>query len=302
MGIYGQDWASYQSATPDTVGLSFVFVKVAEGLSYINPRWTQQRDHAKTKGLVWGAYFYPHMANSPRTEADYFLSQVAWQPGDLVVLDWEGYDAANSTVSKSTQAAYKDEWLRYVKSRLPNNKVGVYSNVDYWRNVDTTSYCGDFLWIATAGRNAGDPGISDPWMFHQYSEAGGLDRDYCHLGSTAELRAWALGTQPQEADMDATEHGWLADLHNTLVPYAGWSYKGKDAKADAYGDMRNGSAAAVAVNGKADAILKQLGTLSTTGLSDAQIQAIADKVAANTDLVNAIAAAVAANIAGRLES
>jgi hypothetical protein len=302
MGIYGQDWASYQPAQPDTSGLSFAFVKVTEGLSYINPKWVAQRDHAKANGLVWGAYAYPHMGNDPKAEADYFLSQVAWQPGDLVVLDWEGYDPANAGVSKATQAAYKDTWLRYVKSKLPNNRVGVYANVDYWRNVDTTSYSGDFLWIATAGRAAGDPGIADPWLFHQYSEAGGLDRDYCPLASVADLRAWALGTQPLEDDMDATEHGWLADLHSTLVPYAGWSYKGKDAKADAYGDMRNGSQAAVAVNAKADAILTQLGALSTTGLTDAQVQAIADKVAANTTLVNAIAAAVAANIAGRLES
>jgi hypothetical protein len=42
-----------------------------------------------------------------------------------------------------------------VKSRLPNNRVGVYANVDYWRNVDRSGYCGDFLWIATAGRKRG---------------------------------------------------------------------------------------------------------------------------------------------------
>ena len=68
---------------------------------------------------------------------------------------------------------------------------GMYVNVDYWRNVDTTGFFGDFLWIATADRAAGDPGIQAPWLFHQYSAAG-VDRDFCHLGSTAELRAWAL--------------------------------------------------------------------------------------------------------------
>ncbi|MGW2861962.1 glycoside hydrolase family 25 protein [Streptomyces sp. NPDC001205] len=198
MGIYGQDWASYQSATPDTSGLAFVFVKVTEGDSYINPNWVSQRDHAKANGLVWGAYHYPHMGNSPQAEADYFLSQVNWQPGDMVVLDWEGYDDANSTVSRATQAAYKEAWLRYVKGRLPHNPVGMYANVDYWRNVDTSGYYGDFLWIATAGRNAGDPGIQAAWLFHQYSD-NGVDRDYCHLASTAELRAWALSFQPSPA-------------------------------------------------------------------------------------------------------
>lgn len=98
MGIYGQDWASYQVNEPDVAGLDFAFVKIAEGLGYINPKWRRQRDHAKRNGLVWGGYYYPHMANSPTVEADYFLGQVAWQPGDLIVLDWEGYDDANQGV------------------------------------------------------------------------------------------------------------------------------------------------------------------------------------------------------------
>ncbi|MGW1198394.1 glycoside hydrolase family 25 protein [Streptomyces sp. NPDC002536] len=198
MGIYGQDWASYQSSTPDTGGLSFAFVKVSEGLSYINPKWASQRDHAKAHGLVWGAYHYPHMANSPSDEADFFLAQVAWQPGDIVVLDWEGYDDANSGVSKARQVAYRDAWLSYVKSRMPDHAVGMYCNLDYWLHVDTTWNCGDFLWIATAGRPAGSPGIQAPWLFHQYSDDG-VDRDYCHLRSRAALRDWSLSFQQQPA-------------------------------------------------------------------------------------------------------
>ncbi|KAB7850115.1 glycoside hydrolase family 25 protein [Streptomyces mobaraensis] len=210
MGIYGQDWASYQSSAPDATGLSFVFVKITEGLGYVSPKWPAQRGHAKAHGLVWGGYHYPHMANDPRSEADFFLSQVAWQPGDMVVLDWEGYDDANAGVPRSVQAAYKEAWLRYVKERLPHNPVGMYCNVDYWRNVDSTGNAGDFLWIATAGLPAGSPGIAADWLFHQYSDAG-VDRDYCHLGSTAELRDWTLSFQPrtpipQEDDMPQ----WLA--------------------------------------------------------------------------------------------
>ncbi len=214
MGIYGQDWASYQAAQPDTSSLAFVFTKITEGTGYINPRWVSQRDHAKANGLVWGGYHYPHMANSPQAEADYFLGQVAWQPGDLIVLDWEGYDQANQGVSRAAQFAYKEAWLRYVKAKMPNNPVGMYCNVDYWKNVDKSGFYGDFLWIATAGRAAGDPGIQANWMFHQYSDQP-VDSDYCHLGSVDELRSWALsfasGTAPNtpaphipEADMPLT--------------------------------------------------------------------------------------------------
>ncbi|MCC3769453.1 glycoside hydrolase family 25 protein [Streptomyces sp. UNOC14_S4] len=209
MGIYGQDWASYQSSAPDTTGLSFVFVKVTEGLSYINPRWVAQRDHVKGNGLVWGAYHYPHMANDPREEADFFLAQVNWRPGDLVVLDWEGYDDANRDVPRGEQAAYKEAWLRYVKRRLPYQPVGMYANLDYWRNVDVTGFYGDFLWIATAGRHAGDPGIAARWLFHQYSESGGMDRDYCRLDSVGELRSWALSFQPAPPSQEDAMPQWM---------------------------------------------------------------------------------------------
>ncbi|AEW98874.1 putative hydrolase (plasmid) [Streptantibioticus cattleyicolor NRRL 8057 = DSM 46488] len=236
MGIYGQDWASYQSSAPDTSGLGFVFVKVTEGLSYVNPEWVAQRDHAKAAGLVWGAYHYPHMDNAVEAEADYFLAQVAWKPGDMACLDWEGYDSANQGVPASRQLAYKEAWLRYVKSKLPRNPVGMYCNTDYWRTIDTTGYYGDFLWIATAGRGAGDPGIQASWLFHQYSEEGGLDRDYCRLDSTQALRDWTLSFQPgptpppTEDDMPQWHSGTVtpgAQPTVALVPHGtAWSAAG----------------------------------------------------------------------------
>ncbi|MFG2722722.1 glycoside hydrolase family 25 protein [Streptomyces sp. NPDC048416] len=287
MGVYGQDWASYQSTSPSTSGLSFAFVKVTEGLSYINPNWVAQRDHARANGLVWGAYHYPYMANSPQAEADHFLSQVKWQPGDLIVLDWEGYDKANSGVPKATQAAYKDAWLRYVKGRMPHLRVGMYANTDYWRNVDKSGFYGDFLWIATAGRAAGDPGIQTPWLFHQYSEAGGLDRDYCHLDAAA-LRAWALGTPTPEDDMATT-------------PLDVWSYSHGD-KPDVHQTLMDAANAAAAAQAGVAALSKKVDTLGTTGASDAQMQALAAAIAANPALADAIADKVAANIAARLDS
>ncbi|MER5559714.1 glycoside hydrolase family 25 protein [Streptomyces sp. NPDC002506] len=285
MGVYGQDWASYQSSAPSASGLSFVFVKVTEGLSYVNPKWVAQRDHAKANGLVWGAYHYPHMGNSVQAEADYFLSQVAWQPGDLIVLDWEGYDAANAGVSRARQAEYKDAWLRYVKGRMPHLRVGMYANTDYWRNVDQSGYFGDFLWIATGGRAAGDPGIQADWLFHQYSEAGGLDRDYCHLDAGA-LRAWALGTQPPQQ-----QHEQEDDMPE---PIDLWAYRNKDAEAaarkasggragipDAYGYLVGTYANTAAMGAAINTLAKALGDVKgvdTAALISAVQTAIKDAV------------------------
>jgi GH25 family lysozyme M1 (1,4-beta-N-acetylmuramidase) len=189
MGIWGQDWASYQGSVPSASGLAFVFLKVTEGTGYVSPVWQSQRTDAKNAGAVVGYYHYPHMHNNAQAEADYFLSVVNPAVGEMIVLDWEGYDSANSGVPKAEQNAYKDSYLKYMKSKHPHSPVGMYCNTDYWNNVDTSNFFQDFLWIATAGQPAGQPGISAHWTFHQYG-ASGVDRDYGNFNTEADLKAW----------------------------------------------------------------------------------------------------------------
>src|SRR5690348_15697134 len=195
MGCYGQDWASYQSPAPDVTGLSFAFVKATEGLTYANPRWAQQVAYARLHKLTVGHYHYPHMGNSATAEADFFLRTARPQPGDVVALDWEGYDVANRSVSFAAQVAYKKAFLAHVTAALPHNQVGTYCNTDYLDRDPAGAY-GDFLWIATANKAAGQPGISRSWLFHQYS-ASSMDRDYCNLSADA-LRAWAHAKEDTE--------------------------------------------------------------------------------------------------------
>lgn len=199
MGVYGQDWAGYQSPAPSTDGLSFVFVKATEGLTYTNPRYAAQVAHARLHNLVVGHYHYPHMANDSAAEADRFLAVAAEQPGELLCLDWEGYDTANKKVPRATQVAYKNAFLARVRAVRPTYQVGTYANKAYL-DFDPKGPYGDFFWIATAGLPAGKPGISRDWLFHQYG-ASGVDKDYCPLSADA-LRAWA---HAKEDDMPLTD-------------------------------------------------------------------------------------------------
>lgn len=198
MTIHGVDVSAYQSETYNTTGLDFVIVKATEGLSYTNPRMAAQAKRARDAGLVVGFYHYPHMGNDPIAEANYFLKKAPIQAGDIIVFDWEGYDAANKGVPKSRQIAYRDAWLAYVKGKLPTHRVGMYCNTDYWLNIDTSGNCGDFLWIATANRPAGQPGIQTAWTFHQYSTAGGIDHDVANFPDRAALASWARGLTEED--------------------------------------------------------------------------------------------------------
>lgn len=197
-GIKGQDWSGYQPPQPSVQGLDFVFIKATEGLTYTNPNLQRQYEWAHRQGLVVGLYHYPHMGNSVRDELARFLHIAAARPGDMLCLDWEGYDQANLNVSHGTQAAFKDEWLQRIAAAMPGHRSGTYCNVDYLNNVDATGRFGDFLWIATAGRAAGEPGILHPWLFHQYSSVGAEDVDYCRLPTRAALAAWAALSPPAD--------------------------------------------------------------------------------------------------------
>ncbi|WP_265560959.1 glycoside hydrolase family 25 protein [Streptomyces hygroscopicus] len=186
MSVYGQDWSSYQSASPDTSGLAFAFIKVTQGLSYTNPSWVSQRAAARKAGLVVGFYHYPNIANSPAAEADHFLSQINLVAGDILCLDWEWY---GQNVTNAQARAYKDAWLAYVKAKVPGHKVGIYCDTGNWKNVDTNSNCGDFLWIADY-TTAGQPRVQHPWTFHQYTDSP-LDKDIANFATAADLKAWA---------------------------------------------------------------------------------------------------------------
>lgn len=187
MGIQGQDWSSFQGSNPPTTGLSFVFTKITEGLTYTSPVWAQQYGVVTSADLAWGGYHFGHTDQDPIAEAQWFLSQHTWLPGEMAVLDWETNSAGNVTAN-----VYKNTWLHYVKNQLPNNPVGLYCNVNFWLNVDTSGYYQDFLWISDPNNPQGQPGIKSPWLFQQYNISGPVDLDYSNYPSTAALKGYLL--------------------------------------------------------------------------------------------------------------
>lgn len=182
--ISGIDVASYQADTYATTGLDFVFVKATEGTSYINPKMGRQAATARTAGLALGFYHFLHPGNI-KGQAAYFVEKCASLEGDLLVCDWE----TTGTGGRPT-GAEKDAFLKEVKRLRPSHQVGLYCNRDYWTTRDTTSYAGDFLWIADPGTK-GQPRIKAKWLFHQYAVTGGTDRNVADFASRAALRSWA---------------------------------------------------------------------------------------------------------------
>jgi GH25 family lysozyme M1 (1,4-beta-N-acetylmuramidase) len=185
VAVYGQDWSSMQPASPGTGGLGFAFVKATEGTTYINPVQRQQAAHARARGLVVGFYHFL-WPGKIEAQAAYFVDCCASVPGDLLACDWETTESGTAA-----SGAEKDAFLKAVRRLRPDHQVLLYCNRDFWLNQDTTSYCADGLWISDPDSPPGHPAVSHPWLIHQYSAAGGIDRDIADFSSEAAMRTWA---------------------------------------------------------------------------------------------------------------
>ncbi|MGW2895217.1 glycoside hydrolase family 25 protein [Streptomyces sp. NPDC001212] len=183
--LQGIDVSAYQSSTYGTSGLSFVFIKATEGRSYVNSKLNAQTKHGRDAGLVVGFYHFLWPGNIT-AQAEYFVSNAPEKAGDVLAVDWE-------TTGEGTHAsnAEKDAFIRKVKALRPHNRVVLYTNRDFWLNIDTTSYAGDGLWIADYVA-AGQPRIKAKWIFHQYTDDP-VDKDVANFSGKAALSEWAQG-------------------------------------------------------------------------------------------------------------
>lgn len=106
-------------------------------------------------------------------------------------------------------------------------------------------------------------------------------------------------TPTEEEDMTPEQAKQLKEIRDVLVPYMGWQYDGAG-KTDAWALLNSAQA-------QATAAVKSIGTLSSKVdgfkapvLTDAQVAALADKVAASPTLAEQIAELVADKLAARL--
>jgi hypothetical protein len=185
--IHGIDVASYQSSTPDYSGQDFVVVKATEGTSYVNAKHAAQVAAARKAGLVVGHYHFVK-GDGMDAQADYFLTHAAPQADEILVLDWESPDVTDGE---------KNEFIRHLKTKAGPRKVGLYCNTDYWTHREHSDFAGDFLWIADPNHPAGHPDVTHPWTIHQYSSAGGSDRDVAQFASREAMAEWAGKPAPK---------------------------------------------------------------------------------------------------------
>lgn len=213
--IHGTDVSSYQPEQfplelPDGTPVEFVMIKVTQSGAYTNPKWKAQAAWARQHGLAVGFYHFG-VSGSTREQANFFNEELgALWPGETLWYDWENLAGVAPT------NAEKDEFIKELKRLRPGRKVGLYCNVDYWKNRDTTSYYGDALWIASWA--PGEPPIEAAWTVHQYSDGGGkADHNRAKFFSPEEMKVWGGKLE----DVTVTLLREIRGLVRELRPYLG---------------------------------------------------------------------------------
>lgn len=225
MTITGVDTSSHQKNWAPSRHDDFCFVKTVESTNYFNPDRSAQLKAARDNGLVVGHYAYIYHGNI-QAQVDYFLTKADIRDGDLIACDWE-YEGCTTED--------KDEWIKAVRKRKPKNKVGLYCSTFFWKSVDTSSYYGDFLWIAEY--NVSSPNIKTRWTFWQFSKTGvsnvgEIDENRSIFHTRQELRSWARTGIPITSDKKETpivfpkaeakvpfRGGWTCTCVATSVPF-----------------------------------------------------------------------------------
>ncbi|WP_280637246.1 peptidoglycan-binding protein [Alkalihalobacillus sp. BA299] len=166
------DWPKVKAA-----GKSFVFIKVTEGVGFIDPKFHENYVAAKKEGFIVGAYHYATPAiDDAIEEADYFVDTLlkfnALQKGDLPpVLDLEEHRGLN----KDELTNWARNWINRVKERIGIEPI-IYS---YPWFIDTHLHptLHDIpLWFARYGVNQPrDYGGWNRWTFLQYTASGSVN-------------------------------------------------------------------------------------------------------------------------------
>ena len=173
--ILGVDLSHYQDVAfwpgLKTAGVSFAYLKATQGMTLRDPSFAGFAEGCAEQGIPCGAYHFFEPKDDPVIQANFFLSVVGKQAGDLApVLDWETF---SGSPLMDTEAAL--EWLQQVEVKTGRTPV-IYGSPSPLEALDLDSRFSRYpLWIAEYG--VASPRIPAPWTtyaYWQYTDKGEL--------------------------------------------------------------------------------------------------------------------------------
>jgi len=162
--------------------IRFAVMKSTEGTDYFSKYFDQQWAGAKAAGVLRGSYHFMRAAIDGTQQADFFLSKVNVQDGDLPpFLDLEGGNNKGATNGQFISNAQK--WLERVESKTGRRPI-IYSTASFLQtnlsgnNGKAPAWAQNYkTWLAQyfnshsaeSGAQPTQPAGWGDWIFWQYS-------------------------------------------------------------------------------------------------------------------------------------
>jgi GH25 family lysozyme M1 (1,4-beta-N-acetylmuramidase) len=211
MTLRGVDVANFQGPPGDWRShagqIDWAAVKITELSAagpYVDPDAAADWAVLKAAGLGRIAYLFGHPGIDYGRTADFFaetLDALGVEDGDAVCLDHETTDGVNAR----DVATWAHKTLLVMRMRF-DRKPLLYTYLSFAEAGNCAGLGGYPLWIADPSSPAGHPRVPSPWKswaIHQYSTAGGIDRD---IAAWADRKAMAAAVgkkqrKPKEPTM-----------------------------------------------------------------------------------------------------
>jgi lysozyme len=166
------EWDRVEKMKSDSISISFVFIKAAEGITRQDPAFERNWESIRKTGMLRGAYHFYYPSRDAKKQARNFISQVKLGKGDLPpVADIEHSNGKSRKKICEGLHIFLDELEKKYKVRPI-----IYTNLSFYN----TYLHGDFddypLWISCYFEEERFyANCSHKWTFWQHSEKGKAD-------------------------------------------------------------------------------------------------------------------------------
>ena len=164
------NWKKLQFARIDNCPLRFILIKATEGSTRIDPKFKSNFENAKEYGFKRGAYHFWSNKSSAEKQAEFFLSKVHLETGDLPpVLDVEKFPKDKSAEEFRRELL---TWLHEVEN-VYHCKPIIYTYHNFKQEYLNTPVFDQYpLWIAHYYTE--EMKYEGEWKFWQHTDTGRL--------------------------------------------------------------------------------------------------------------------------------
>ncbi len=189
------DWSELRNAMIAKCPLRFVMIKATEGSGHIDENFQENFYQAREYGFIRGAYHFWSIKTPAREQANYFLSQVHLEEGDLPpVLDVENIPADISVEDFQREVL---TWLHVVEDKYHVKPI-IYTYYKFKESYLSDQRFDDYpYWIAHYYVDKVE--YKGKWKFWQHTDVGRLPgiKGYVDLniynGSYYDLKKLTIG-------------------------------------------------------------------------------------------------------------